>query len=262
MQTMNRFPSLEEKTIVIVGAGGRIGREITAAALAAGARVVAVDCDDTALSVLSNFSGSGEERLLTVKADITNVASIERMLSLAHDRFGVVSGAVNTAYPRNPNYGRPFFEVEFSDFSENLSLHLGGYFLFMQQCAKYAINMRNNFSLVNLSSIYGVMAPRFEVYEKTSFTMPVEYAAIKSAIIHLTKYASAYAGEYFRANCVSPGGILAGQDDSFLQRYNTHCMRKGMLSPNDVTGSIVFLLSDVSEFVVGQNIIVDDGFAL
>ena len=262
MQTMNRFPSLEEKTIAIVGAGGRIGREITTAVLAAGAQVVAIDCNDEALSSLSNLSGGGAGRLLPIKADITNVASIEQMLSLANDRFGVVNGAVNAAYPRNSNYGRPFFEVEFADFSENLSLHLGGYFLFMQQCAKYAVSARSNFSLVNLSSIYGVMTPRFEVYEKTSFTMPVEYAAIKSAIIHLTRYASAYAGEYFRANCVSPGGILAGQDDSFLQRYNSHCMRKGMLSPDDVTGSVVFLLSDLSEFVVGQNIVVDDGFSL
>jgi NAD(P)-dependent dehydrogenase (short-subunit alcohol dehydrogenase family) len=151
--------------------------------------------------------------------------------------------------------------VTYADFCENLSLHLGGYFLFMQQCARYAIERGTPFSLVSLSSIYGVMAPRFEIYAGTRMTMPVEYAAIKSGLIHLNRYAHAK-GSKFRANCVSPGGILAGQDPDFLDRYNAYCRNKGMLEARDAVGAVVFLLSDAAEFIVGQNIVVDDGFSL
>jgi NAD(P)-dependent dehydrogenase (short-subunit alcohol dehydrogenase family) len=178
-------------------------------------------------------------------------------------RFGAVDGAVNTTYPRNDRYGRGLFDVEYADFCENIGLHLGGYFLFMQTCAKYSLDSQQKFSLVNMSSIYGVMVPRFEVYAGTSMTMPVEYAAIKSALLHTTRYFNAYMkGTQFRANCVSPGGIEAGQDEDFLNRYNAYCQNKGMLEPTDIVGTVVYLLSRSSSYVVGQNIIVDDGFSL
>lgn len=116
---------------------------------------------------------------------------------------------------------------------------------------------------MNLSSIYGSIAPRFEVYEGTAMTMPVEYAAIKSSLQHLTRYVNAYMkGTAFRANCVSPGGILAGQDPRFLERYGRFTMRKGMLDAQDVVGAVLYALSDASRYMVGQNIVVDDGFSL
>jgi NAD(P)-dependent dehydrogenase (short-subunit alcohol dehydrogenase family) len=114
-----------------------------------------------------------------------------------------------------------------------------------------------------MSSIYGVIAPRFEVYKGTEMTTPVEYAAIKSALIHLGKYVSAYMkGTDFRVNSLSPGGLFAGQNESFLKKYNAHCSTKGMLNPEDVTGAVNFLLSDLSSYMSGQNLILDDGFTL
>jgi NAD(P)-dependent dehydrogenase (short-subunit alcohol dehydrogenase family) len=133
----------------------------------------------------------------------------------------------------------------------------------MQQCAAYSKSANRAVSLVNLSSIYGVIAPRFEVYENTNMTTPVEYAAIKSALLQLGKYVSAYMkGTDFRVNSVSPGGLWADQNESFLEKYRSHCSRKGMLNPEDITGAINFLLSDQSSYVCGQNIVVDDGFTI
>ena len=109
------------------------------------------------------------------------------------------------------------------------------------------------------------MAPRFDVYDGTAMTMPVEYAAIKAGLEHMTRYINAYMkgrGGTFRANCVSPGGIKDGQDERFLVSYRGHCVSKGMLDASDVTNSIVFLLSDQSRYVAGQNLIVDDGFSI
>jgi NAD(P)-dependent dehydrogenase (short-subunit alcohol dehydrogenase family) len=116
---------------------------------------------------------------------------------------------------------------------------------------------------VNLSSIYGVVAPDFDIYKDTTMTMPVEYAAIKSAVIQLTRYVSSYmADSRFRVNVVSPGGLFDQQPDSFLDKYKARTLGHGMLDPADICGAILFLLSDQSKYMQGQNLIVDDGFTL
>lgn len=259
---MDKGLDMENKTIVVVGAAGCLGRDIVSGLLEAGANVVALDSNPVSLRELS-AAYPNDFRLMPAPLDIADAKAINGVFELVDAKFGAIDGAVNAAYPRNPNYGRKFFEVEYEDFCENLSLHLGGYFLFMQQCAKYSKDQNLKFSLVNLSSIYGVMAPRFDIYDGTAMTMPVEYAAIKAGLVHLTRYANAFMkGGLFRANCVSPGGILAGQDPQFLSRYNTHCMSKGMLDSKDVLGTIFYLLSDASAYVAGQNIVIDDGFSL
>lgn len=260
---MNDTLLLQDKTVLVVGAAGRIGKTVVGAVLAAGGRVVALDNDDTGLRALAQSHGSDALHCSTV--NIADRASIEEALAEAHARFGAVHGAVNTAYPRNARYGRHFFDVEYADFCDNTSLHMGGYFLFMQACARYALERRQAFSLVNLSSIYGSMAPRFDVYNGTEMTMPVEYAAIKAGVEHMTRYVNAYMKgreAEFRANCVSPGGIRDGQNERFLESYHGHCLSKGMLDSTDVTGAILFLLSDQSRFMAGQTLIVDDGFSL
>ena len=116
---------------------------------------------------------------------------------------------------------------------------------------------------MTISSIYGVNAPRFEIYENTPMTMPVEYAAIKSAVLQLNRYLASYISDSrFRVNSVSPGGILDQQPGSFLEAYKKQTLGAGMLKPEDITGSIMFLLSDASRYINGQNIVVDDGFSL
>jgi NAD(P)-dependent dehydrogenase (short-subunit alcohol dehydrogenase family) len=148
------------------------------------------------------------------------------------------------------------------DFCENVTWHLGGYFLVSQQMAIY-FKKQGHGNIINMSSIYGVMAPRFEVYENTAMTMPVEYAAIKAAIIQLTKYmAKYYKGSNIRVNAISPGGVLDKQPEAFLARYKANSLNKGMLDSADLVGTLLYLLSDLSAMVNGQNIVVDDGFSL
>ena len=107
------------------------------------------------------------------------------------------------------------------------------------------------------------MTPRFEIYKNTDMTVPVEYAAIKAGIIQLTKYLAKYCkGHKIRANCVSPGGILNKQPQSFQARYNKFCTDKGLLQPDDIAHAVLFLLSDASLYINGQNLIIDDGFSL
>ncbi|MEX6326912.1 oxidoreductase [Providencia hangzhouensis] len=191
--------------------------------------------------------------------DITNEISVKNLFS----QYQQLDGAINTTYPRNKNYGKHFFDVTLESFNENLSLHLGSAFLFTQQCASYFQKTKRSFSLVNISSIYGMVAPKFDIYNNTTMTMPVEYAAIKSAIQHLNKYVVSYINDSrFRINCVSPGGIFDHQPESFLQAYKENTHGAGMLKVDEIIGSILFLLSDQSKYVTGQNIVVDDGFSI
>src|SRR5690606_6802959 len=115
----------------------------------------------------------------------------------------------------------------------------------------------------NLSSIYGTATPDFSIYENTPMTMPIEYAAIKSALLHLNKYVSAYVNDSdFRINSVSPGGIFDHQPEDFLKAYKKKTLGSGMLMPDYIVGTVLFLLSEQSKYIVGQNILVDDGFCL
>ena len=141
-------------------------------------------------------------------------------------------------------------------------MNLGGYFLTSQQFAAY-FEKQGYGNIINLASIYGVIAPRFEIYDNTPMTMPVEYAAIKSGLIHLTKYMAKYfKGKNIRVNTISLGGIEDKQPEPFLKAYKEFCLNKGMLNAKDISGTVLYLLSDLSEFVNGQNIVVDDGFTL
>lgn len=252
---------LRDKRFLVAGAGGLLGGKLTAALVADGAHVIAADINPTLMA--ERLAQQGVEvdsaSLTFVALDLNDVPSVTALFST----LSGVDGAVNCSYPRNKRYGAKFFDVTLADFNENVSLHLGSSFLFMQQCAAYFKREQTPFSLVNISSIYGVVAPKFEVYDDTSMTMPVEYAAIKSALLHLSKYLASYVADSgFRSNSVSPGGIFDHQPERFLEQYKKQTLGKGMLDISDVLGSIKFLLSDHARYVNGQNIIVDDGFSL
>lgn len=252
---------LENKTVLIAGAGGLLGSRLVPRIIAQGGKVIAADINKKAMSQqLESLDVDIKDEYLTLATlDITNEKSVNELFLNYTD----IDGVVNSTYPRNKTYGAHFFDVSQKSFNENLSLHLGSAFLFTQQCASYFKKHENSFSLVNISSIYGVIAPKFEIYDNTSMTMPVEYAAIKSAIQHLSKYTVAYINDSrFRINCVSPGGIFDHQPDVFLDAYKKKTHGVGMLDVEEIIGSVLFLLSEQSRYVTGQNIIVDDGFSL
>lgn len=253
---------LEHKTILVAGGGGLLGARLVPALLKQGAKVIAADIYlDSMCERLSSLGVDIQHpNLKCCELDVTNEESLKGFF-LQHNQH--IDGAVNSTYPRNKSYGQHFFDVSLESFNENLSLHLGSAFLFTQQCAIYFKHQQQPFALVNISSIYGVIAPKFEIYDNTPMTMPVEYAAIKSAVQHISKYAAAYVNDSrFRINCVSPGGIFDNQPEPFLDSYRLNTHGAGMLDVKDVVGSVLFLLSDQSKYVTGQNIIVDDGFSL
>lgn len=255
--------SLKGKVVVITGGAGRIGSEFSRAVASCGAVAVIADSDEAAGPALAaQISGNEGERAEYRPLDITSRESAQALIAALRENHGRIDALVNNAYPRNGRYGRKFEEVTYEDFTENVGMHVGGYFLMSQQFGAY-FKEQGHGNIVNMASIYGVVPPRFEVYGDTPMTMPVEYAAIKSAVIHLTKYlAKYYKGHNIRVNTLSPGGILDRQPEPFLAKYREHALNKGMLDTCDISGTLLYLLSDLSQFVNGQNIVVDDGWSL
>jgi NAD(P)-dependent dehydrogenase (short-subunit alcohol dehydrogenase family) len=255
---------LNDRVIVVTGGAGLLGTEFVTAIVAHGGIAIIADLnEEVGLNVIEKINQKNMiGQVDFVSMNITDKSSIQQAIKVLSEKYGKIDALVNNAYPRNKQYGRALMDVEYEDFCDNINLNLGGYFLTAQQFAAYFIQQGYG-HIINIASIYGVIAPKFEIYDNTPMTMPVEYAVIKSGIIHLTKYfAKSFKGKNIRVNSLSPGGILDSQPANFVSAYREKCINKGMLDKSDLSGSLIYLLSDMSTCVNGQNLIVDDGFTI
>ena len=252
--------NLNHKVILITGACGLIATKLIKSLYDKAYRLVLVDVDQHQLDIL--FSELMTERCLCIEANLLNFDSHCDIIKLAVKKFKKIDCVINLAYPKSKYWGTPFGKLSHSHVMEDLNNQLVLPIMFSQ--AVMNLFLRQNFgNLIHVSSIQGVSAPKFEHYEGTKMVSPIEYTAVKSAIIAITKYlAKLYKGKNIRVNCVSPGGVLDAQPDTFLKKYNSSCVNKGMLDPQDLIGAFQFLISDESKYITGQNIIVDDGWTL
>jgi NAD(P)-dependent dehydrogenase (short-subunit alcohol dehydrogenase family) len=254
-----------DRVVIITGGSGLLGTAFSTACAGAGYSVVIADINNDAgnrtASDIKKKTGNTDVKYK--HCDITSGTSVKELINFCKDEFGTISALVNNAYPRNKNYGRRFEDVTYEDFCDNVCMHMGGYFNITTGVAREMMAQKSG-NIINMGSIYGFAAPRFEIYDGTSMTMPVEYAAIKGGIINLTKYLASYLGKYnIRVNAISPGGIEDRQPESFIKEYSSHVFFGGrMAQPDDITGVLLFLLSDESRYITGQNIIVDGGWTL
>ena len=255
--------SLNGKVIVVTGGAGLLGKEFVRAIVEHGGVGIIADKNEEAGKRLEKtLTEKHKKKAEFIPLEITSEESVCDLIQRVAQKYKRIDALVNCAYPRNANYRKKFEDVAFDDFCENVNLHLGGYFLTSQQFALY-FKKQGHGNIINMSSIYGVIPPRFEIYVGTTITCTAEYAAIKSAIIHLSKYMAQYfKNARIRVNCISAGGILDKQPKAFLKNYASFCSRKGMLGKQDLNGTLLYLLSDASQYVTGQNIVVDDGFIL
>jgi NAD(P)-dependent dehydrogenase (short-subunit alcohol dehydrogenase family) len=127
------------------------------------------------------------------------------------------------------------------------------------------ISQRSGGSIVQTSSIYGVLGPDLRIYKGSRYlgreiTTPAVYAASKAGVVGLSRYlATTWAIHQIRVNSVTPGGILSGQNDEFVSRYSDRVPLGRMGTPDEIASAVVFLASNASSYVTGQNLIVDGG---
>ena len=247
--------SCKDKVALVTGGLGLIGKEIVRGLSDFGASVCVADINEHQMECLENLAAVNFQHL-----DITSEDSIRQTLAVLINQYKKIDILVNCAYPRTGDWGARCEDVSFDSWKMNLNSHLGGYFLCCQKVAAQ-MKLQGCGSIINVVSIYGVVAPDFSIYEGSTMTMPVAYAAIKGGIITFSKYmASYYAKDNIRVNCISPGGVFDQQTSGFVEKYTAKTPLGRMGTPGDMVGAVIYLASDASSYVTGHNLIVDGGW--
>lgn len=229
--------NLTGKVVVITGGTGIQGPEHAKAFKAEGAKVIVTDIN------------GGD-----IKLDVTNPDSIDAAIKKIIDDHGRIDVWVN-------NHGATG-KQGILDWDQIIKVNLTGTYLC---CQKVAEAMVEGGSIINISSIYGLVGPDFSLYPKAEYggkpmgILPA-YSASKGGVISLTRHlASLWAHKKIRVNCVTPGGIFDNQSDDFVKDYSKKVPLGRMANRNEISGSLLFLASDLSSYVTGANIVIDGG---
>ena len=248
--------------LIVIGGAGLLGSKVSLKAARLGYKVVVADFDLHSGESLVNQICQENLEAIFFKCDASCPESIAHLIYTAEREFGPINAVVNASYLKGKGYGSKLPDVLLEDFTTTVALQLGSVFAICQAFSNY-FSRNGGGSIVNIGSIYGFLPPRFSIYDGTDMTTPVEYAVTKSALRQLNKYfAQFYKKNSIRFNIVSPGGIFDSQPTSFLNSYVELSGSKGMLDPLDVVDAIMFLVSDASRYMTGQELVVDDGFSL
>ncbi|MCC3153182.1 SDR family oxidoreductase [Hymenobacter sp. BT770] len=261
--------SLLDKTAIVTGACGLIGRQHCAALALAGANVVVADLDLAACASVAAELPGGHHMPLAV-----NVVSPES-LAAARDQilaqFGHIDVLVNNA-AINDMFENPTLAADLSKFEnfplstwqQSLEVNVTGVFLAAQVFGT-PMAVQGHGSIINVASTYGLVGPDQSIYvnaqgEQTFFKSP-SYPATKGAVISFTRYLAAYWGKRgVRVNTLSPGGVENNQDTFFIQQYSAKTPLGRMATATDYQGAVVFLASDASAYMTGANLVVDGGW--
>jgi NAD(P)-dependent dehydrogenase (short-subunit alcohol dehydrogenase family) len=249
-----------KKTIIVTGGAGRIGSALAADLVKHGHKVLLGDIDNSKLLKIKKKLNS--KNIEIFQGDLTTKNNIDRFIKFGVKKFKNIHAAVHCSYPTSKKWGARLEDLEEIHLKNDLQNQLGGSIIFSQRIMKYFLKQKKG-NLILISSIQGIQAPKFNHYKNLNMTSPIEYSAIKSGIISITKYLSKYyKNKNIRINCVSPGGIKDNQPKLFTKRYRQSCNSKGLLDGEDISKLILFLLSDKSKYITGQNLVIDDGWSL
>jgi NAD(P)-dependent dehydrogenase (short-subunit alcohol dehydrogenase family) len=247
---------------LVTGAAGNLGMEHAVALQGLGLHVILTDLSLPALERRVDEFGQLDRELLSMLAlDVTDEANIEEVSRATQKEFGAPEVLVNNAQGSAPKEFARLEEFPLASWRQIMDVNLGGTFL----CCKHfgaamAANRRG--SIINMSSVYGLVAPDFSIYRSVGFTSPAVYTASKAGIIGLSKYLATYwAWANLRVNCISLGGIKISQPQSFVDAYSARVPLGRMGGPADIRGIVSWLASDASSYVTGQNLFVDGGLS-
>jgi len=253
---------LDNKVTVVTGGSGVIGKELVKGLAESGASVILADSNK---KKGKNDAEEMKKEGLKVKykfLDIIDEKSVNDLIRYIDKEYGKLDIWINSAYPRTEDWGKKLEDVTVSSLQKNVHMHLNGYFLCCQKCAEYMKNQKNG-SIINFSSIYGIVGPDFSIYEGTEIINTPIYASIKSGIIGFTRYFASYYGKHnIRVNCISPGGVYDNHSEKFVENYSKKTPLNRMANKEDIVGGAIFLSSDASTYVTGHNLVIDGGWSI
>jgi len=263
--------NLTGRVAVVTGGAGILGRATTAALAEHGAQVAVVDIDaEQAQQAASALSEAYGTPALGVACDVSDPASVAEMTARVEGDLGPISILHNNAATKGSSLEKMFASVadyEFSTWRDIMAVNLDGLFLVSQRIGTLMAE-RGRGSIIHTASIYGAtMGPDQRIYEGSEYlgrpiNTPPVYSASKGGVVGLTLYLATYwASQGVRVNALTPGGIASGQNDEFNRRYSARVPMGRMARVEEVAAGLLFLASDASSYVTGQNLHVDGGLS-
>ncbi|OZI12717.1 short-chain dehydrogenase [Bacillaceae bacterium SAS-127] len=257
------------KTAVVTGGAGILGRNFCAGLADAGANVAVVDINFTeAQKVASFIKENYKGKAVAFECDITSEESVKNMVQDVITEFKEINILHNNAAGKSSNldaFFADFEEYELDQWKEIMSTNLDGMFLVAKHVGKVMKVQGKGGAIIQTASIYGVMAPDQRIYEGSHYlgrqiNTPAIYSASKAGVVGLTKYLATYwAKDGIRVNSITPGGVESGQNDTFKKNYSHRIPLGRMAQPEEMVGALIYLASDASSYMTGQNLIVDGG---
>lgn len=262
---------MNDRTVLITGAAGLLGRQFALALGQAGANVMLADLAGEAVKAYANQLKVQGIPAGVVEVDVTDPDSVQHMVTATLERFGSLDALINSA-ALDPKFDPAHVDAQGANAFESYSLdawrqaldvNLTGMFLASQAAVKPMLK-KGSGVIVNICSTYGLNGPDQRIYERPdgprSFK-PAYYSVTKAGVLGFTKYLAAYyAGRNIRVNALTPGGVYNGHDEVFTQAYSAKTMMGRMAHLDEMSAAMLFLCSDASAYMTGSNLVVDGGW--
>ncbi|HEY9197565.1 MAG TPA: SDR family oxidoreductase [Mucilaginibacter sp.] len=259
---------MNQKTAVVTGALGLLGKKHCEALAAAGANVIVADIDAKATEIFAQQLGGNHTG---IGLDVTNKQSLIQALNIVLNKYDSLDILVNNA-AINDKFENPAMAKELSAFEnypleafqQSLNVNVTGVFLCSQIMGTH-MALQGSGSIINIASTYGMVGPDQNIYKNAKgeqiFYKSAAYPVTKGAIINFTRFLAAYWGNTgVRVNTLSPGGVMNGQNEDFIANYSAKTLLGRMAKASDYQGALVFLASEASAYMTGANLVVDGGW--
>lgn len=256
------------KTVVVTGGAGILGSLYCTRFAEEGSRVVLSDIEgDKCTELAKKISNASGAQCMGLAVDLSDEMSVVRWAKQIIDTFGSVDVLINNAATKSPNFFEPLEKFPITDWNKIVAVNMTGIFLTVRELGPSMAQKRYG-SIINVSSIYGVVGPDQRIYEGSFYgdmggtiNTPFVYSATKGAIVAMTRYLATYWGpKGIRTNTLTPGGVYSGQNETFRKKYSEKVPLGRMAEAEDMIGAMLFLASDASSYINGQNLIIDGGW--
>ena len=258
---MSLNTGINGKRVLLLGACGVLGRAHTRILVEHEARLIIADRPGS--GVLEEAKSLG---ICGLEIDATDEASMIKGIAKAGKQFEGLDGAIFNAAITSEGLsaiGDPFHTFEdypLALWKKAIDVNLTGAFLFAREAGNIIKNGGGG-SLINVASLYGVVAPDHRIYDGQSFKSFPAYSASKAGVIGLTRWLATWWGkDSVRVNSVSPGGVLNNHNERFTVAYGSRTPMGRMAEKDEISGILIYLLSDASRYCTGQNFVIDGGF--